>query len=543
MNGQFKVPTPVNEPIRAYGPGSPEKIRLKAELERQHGLVKEVPLVIGGKRYFDRPQQAIYSPHERHHQIATLAQATEADTTLAIETAVAAQKDWARLPWHERASVFFRAATLLTEKYRDRINASTMLAQGKNVFQAEVDAVCEMIDFLRFNGQFAQQIYEQQPFYSPPGQWNRSEARGLEGFVFAVGPFNFTSISVNLATAPALMGCSVLWKPAPEAMLASYYALEMLEEAGLPPGVINLVYGDAGMIGGKALDNPNFAGLHFTGSTQTFQKLWHQASSNLDAYRNYPRLVGETGGKDFVFAHPSADVDALVTALIRGAFEYQGQKCSAASRAYIPASIWKRVKTQLVDEIKTIRMGTPLDFRNFVNAVIHQASFTRIEGYLEHAKQSPEVEILCGGNGHDKEGFFIEPTILHTTNPRYRSMIEEIFGPVLSIYVYPDAEIEETLTLCDTSTPYALTGAIFAQDQHAIHALSRRLTYAAGNFYVNDKPTGAVVGQQPFGGSRKSGTNDKAGSMYNLLRWTTHRTVKENHAPIVGYRYPFLGEA
>ncbi len=539
----YHIPTPINEPIRNYGPGSPEKLRLKTELLRQQQQVTEIPLVIGGKKYFDRPQQAVFCPHAKTQQIATMALATPEDIQRAIQAGVEAQRDWARLPWNERASVFLRAATLLTETYRDRINASTMLAQDKNVFQSEVDAVCELIDFLRFNAYFAEGIYSQQPMYSPSGQWNRSEVRGLEGFVFAVGPFNFTSISINLATAPALMGCSVLWKPAPEAMLASYYGLQMLEEAGLPPGVINLVMGDAQMIGTQSLQHPSLAGIHFTGSTKTFETLWHQVGQNLSTYRNYPRVVGETGGKDFVFAHASADPAALSTALLRGAFEYQGQKCSAASRAYIPQSLWPKVKAQLVEETASLRVGSPLDFRNFVNAVINQQAFTRIQGYLDHAKQASGVEILCGGKGDDREGFFIPPTVIQTTDPRYRSMTEEIFGPVLSVYVYPDAALEDALTLCDTSTPYALTGAIFAQDQQVIHDLSRRLTYSAGNFYVNDKPTGAVVGLQPFGGSRKSGTNDKAGSPSNLLRWTSSRTIKENYVPITDYRYPFLGEA
>lgn len=539
----YHIPTPINESIRNYGPGSPEKLRLKTELLRQQQQITEIPLVIGGKKYFDRPQQAVFCPHAKTQQIATMALATPEDIQRAIQAGVEAQRDWARLPWNERASVFLRAATLLTETYRDRINASTMLAQDKNVFQSEVDAVCELIDFLRFNAHFAQGIYNQQPMYSPSGQWNRSEVRGLEGFVFAVGPFNFTSISINLATAPALMGCSVLWKPAPEAMLASYYGLQMLEEAGLPPGVINLVMGDAKMIGSQALQHPSLAGIHFTGSTKTFETLWHQVGQNLSTYRNYPRVVGETGGKDFVFAHASANPEALSTALLRGAFEYQGQKCSAASRAYIPQSLWPKVKAQLVEETASLRVGSPLDFRNFVNAVINQQAFTRIQGYLDHAKQASGVEILCGGKGDDREGFFIPPTVIQTADPRYRSMTEEIFGPVLSVYVYPDAALEDALTLCDTSTPYALTGAIFAQDQQVIRDLSRRLTYSAGNFYVNDKPTGAVVGLQPFGGSRKSGTNDKAGSPLNLLRWTSFRTIKENYVPITDYRYPFLGEA
>lgn len=538
----YHIPTPHNEPIKSYGPGSPEKLRLKAELVHQQKKITEIPLVIGGKKYFDRPQQSVFCPHNKTQQVATIAMATPEDIQHAIKSAVAAQKDWNRLPWNERASVFLRAATLLTDTHRDRINAATMLAQSKNVFQSEVDAICELVDFLRFNAHFAENIQNQQPMYSPSGQWNRSEVRGLEGFVFAAGPFNFTSISVNLATAPALMGCAVLWKPAPEAMLASYYAMEMLQEAGLPPGVINLVMGDPLMIGAQALKHPSLAGVHFTGSTQTFEKLWHQVGENLGLYRSYPRVVGETGGKDFVFAHASADPKALSTGLLRGAFEFQGQKCSAASRAYIPQSLWPKVKAQLVEETKSLRMGSPLDFRNFVTAVINPQAFTRIQGYLDHAKQASGVEVLCGGKGDDREGYFIPPTILQVQDPHYRAMTEEIFGPVLSIYVYKDEDLEKTLTLCDTSTPYSLTGAIYAQDQQVIHDLSCKLAYAAGNFYINDKPTGAVVGQQPFGGGRKSGTNDKAGSPSNLLRWISSRTIKENFVPITNYRYPFLAE-
>ena len=458
----------------------------------------------------------------------------------AIEGSLAAQKEWNRLPWQERAGVFLKAADLLCTKYRQQMNAATMLGQSKTCFQSEIDAVCELADFFRFNAAFAQEIYEQQPLYSPKGQWNRMSHRGLEGFVFAIAPFNFTSISLNLACAPALMGCSVLWKPAPTAVLSSWVGMQILEEAGLPPGVINMVTGDPVRIGEIALNHRELAGVHFTGSTNTFDGIWKRVGSNISNYRNYPRIVGETGGKDFVLAHPSASPQELMVALLRGAFEYQGQKCSAASRAYIPASLWKQIKGQFAENVEQIPMGDPTDFSQFVGAVIDQKSFDKIKSYVDHAKKSKDAEVLCGGTYSDEDGYFVRPTVIETTNPKYRSMVEEIFGPVLTVYVYPDKDFAKVLELCDSSCEYALTGAIFARDRRVVQEMTEKLEYSAGNFYINDKPTGAVVGQQPFGGSRRSGTNDKAGSLINLLKWTSPRTLKENFLSITDWKYPHM---
>ncbi len=538
------IPHPTNEAIKNFSKNSPEKLFLKKELDRQLNLEINIPLVIQGKNIFhDTSKTPIYCPHRKNKILAYNTTATEQDIQLAIKSSVETQKEWGQLPFSERAGVFLKAADLLATKYRDKINAATMLAQSKTCFQAEIDAACELIDFFRFNVYFAQKIYDEQPMYSPFGQWNRSVPRGLEGFVFAIGPFNFTSISINLSTAPALMGCGVLWKPAPQAALASYYALEMLEEAGLPPGVINLVQGDPQQIGGLALQSKHLAGVHFTGSSKTFNSIWSDVGKNISSYQSYPRLVGETGGKDFVFAHPSSPVEELVTALIRGSFEYQGQKCSAASRAYIPQSLWGKVKPLLIATCESLKMGDPLDFSNFITAVIDQHAFKKITSYIEHAKSSPDAKILCGGSYDDTEGYFIRPTVIEAKTPHYKSMVEEIFGPVLTIYVYADDKLDETLALCDTSTPYALTGSIFAKNRNDIHKMTNALAYAAGNFYINDKPTGAVVGQQPFGGARASGTNDKAGSMFNLLRWVSHRTIKENFLSLTNYRYPFMEES
>jgi 1-pyrroline-5-carboxylate dehydrogenase len=463
------------------------------------------------------------------------------ETQMAIDACSKARKSWAALPWEERAAVFLKAADLLATKYRSKMNATTMLSQSKTIFQAEIDSACELIDFFRFNAHFAEQIYRQQP-YSPAGQWNRLTARGLEGFVYAIAPFNFTSISVNLAAAPAIMGCSVLWKPAATATLSSWIGMQILEEAGLPPGVINFIPGNAAEISKIAMSHKELAGIHFTGSTSTFNMLWQSVGSNLANYGAYPRLVGETGGKDFVFAHSSADVDMLVVALVRGAFEYQGQKCSAASRAYIPKSIWPKVKERLVAMTEELKMGDVEDFTNFVGAVIDERSFNRIKSYIDNAKADSSCKVIAGGQCDSSRGFFIRPTIIETTDPKSKTMVEEIFGPVLTVYAYDDKDLDTALSLCDTATPYALTGAIFAKDRHVISRLSLALENAAGNFYINDKPTGAVVGQQPFGGARASGTNDKAGSVYNLLRWVNHRTIKENFLPIVDYRYPFMAE-
>lgn len=539
----FQVPKPINENVLSYSPGSTEKKLLKTALNNLSQEVTEIPLVIGGKRIRNSSQQKLVCPHERQKIIANYTLAEERQVQEAISVATETQKMWSQISFQERASIFLKAADLLASEFRPKINAATMLGQSKSCHQAEIDAACEMIDFLRFNVYFAEKIYSMQPVHSPRGLWNKSEARALEGFVYAVGPFNFTSISVNLATSPALMGCSIVWKPAATALLSSYFIYEILEKAGLPPGVINLVSGDAGMISRMVFDSPSFAGVHFTGSTATFESLWTGASNNIAKYKSYPRLVGETGGKDFVFAHASADADELVAGLVRGAFEYQGQKCSAASRAYIPSSLWAKMKDKLVQEIESIKMGDPADFSNFVNAVIDARAFKKISAYIDHAKQASEAKILCGGEYDDKKGYFIRPTLIQTTNPHYKSMVEEIFGPVLTVYVYEDHKLEETLKLCDTSTPYALTGAVYAQDTQALSIMNSYLRNSAGNFYINDKPTGAVVGQQPFGGARKSGTNDKAGSEWNLARWVSHRTIKENFIPITNYRYEFLKES
>lgn len=539
----LQVPKPTNEPVLSYAPGSPEKKVLKTALRDLSEQTHSIPLVIGGKHIERTAQQKLYSPHAKTKAIANYSIADEEDVRKAISSAVEAQKMWSRVSFAERASVFLKAADLLAIQFRAKINAATMLGQSKSCHQAEIDASCELIDFLRFNAYFAQQIYVVQPPHSPRGVWNRSEARALEGFIYAVGPFNFTSISVNLATAPALMGNCIVWKPAATALLSSYLIYEIFEKAGLPPGVINLVSGDAGMISKTVFNDPHLAGVHFTGSTATFETLWTMTAQNVSRYKTYPRLVGETGGKDFVFAHSSADPDELVAGLVRGAFEYQGQKCSAASRAYIPTSLWAKIKDKLVQEIQGLKMGDPADFTNFVNAVIDARAFSKITAYIEDAKKSSDAKILCGGEYDDREGYFIRPTLIQAKNPTYKSMVEEIFGPVLTVYVYDEAKEEETLRLCDTSTPYSLTGAIYSQDQTATARMNAALVNAAGNFYINDKPTGAVVGQQPFGGARKSGTNDKAGSEWNLARWVSHRTVKENFIPVTDYRYDFLKES
>lgn len=541
-DGSFYFPLPPNEPVKAYRPGSPEKAQVKTELNRYSSAVTEIPLVIGDQLVLDRPVDDIFCPHERSKLLARSRRATSEDVHKAISSSLVARQTWSNLPWNERAAVFLKAAELLSDKYRANMNAVTMLAQSKTIYQAEIDAACELIDFFRFNVYYLERIYKEQPPHSPNGIWNRSEARGLEGFVFAIGPFNFSSISVNLAFAPALMGCSVIWKPAPAALPASWLALEILHEAGLPKGVINMLSGDASLIGDICLSHKDLSGIHFTGSTQTFNHLWKTIGNNIGTYRSYPRIVGETGGKDFVFAHPNCDYESMIQHLIRGAFEYQGQKCSAASRAYIPRSLWATVKPKLVALTNSLKIGTPNDFTNFLSAVIDQRSFNKIKSYIDHAKSSPDAEIIAGGECDDSKGYFIRPTIIEAKKVDYRSMTEEIFGPVLTIYVYEDHTLDETLLHCDQSTRYSLTGAIFAKDRGDIAYLTQALKNAAGNFYINDKPTGAVVGQQPFGGSRASGTNDKAGSMFNLLRWINHRTIKENFLPLASYEYPFMEE-
>jgi 1-pyrroline-5-carboxylate dehydrogenase len=542
MNGVFRVPQPTNEPVRAYAPGSPERKSLKAKLVELRSREIEIPLIIGGEEVRTGRLGTCVIPHRHGHVLARYHKAGKAEVERAIAAAHEARAAWAAMPWHERAAILLRAADLLAGPWRDTLNAATMLGQSKTAFQAEIDSACEVIDFWRFNPYFMQEIYENQPI-SSPGVWNRVEYRPLDGFVFAVTPFNFTSIGANLPTSPALMGNTVLWKPASTGVYPAYFVMKLLMAAGLPPGVINLVVGSGGEVGDPVLASPEFAGLHFTGSTAVFQSMWRTIGANIATYRSYPRIVGETGGKDFVFAHASADVTALVTALVRGAFEYQGQKCSAASRAYIPRSLWPKVHELLLAQVGEIRMGDVEDFRNFMGAVIDKAAFESIKGYIEYARASNDAEIIAGGGCNDSVGYFIEPTVVLTINPRHRLMQEEIFGPVLTIFVYEDAELEAALELCNTGSPYALTGSVFAEDRRAIVAISEALRDAAGNFYINDKPTGAVVGQQPFGGARASGTNDKAGSMWNLIRWASPRAIKETFVPPRHFSYPFMAEA
>ncbi len=530
-NGVFRVPSPRNEPPLAHAPGSPERRALRARLTELAAQELEVPLVIGGREVRTGKLADARAPHRHAQRLARYHQAGAAEVEQAVQAARAAGPAWAAMPFHQRAAIFLRAADLLSTSWRATLNGATMLGQSKTIDQAEIDSACEIIDFLRFNVAWAERILAEQPL-SPPGVWNRVEYRPLEGFVFAVTPFNFTSIAANLPTSAALMGNTVLWKPASSAIFSAWWILKLLEAAGLPPGVINFVPGSGRAVGDPVLASPDFAGIHFTGSTAVFQGMWRTIAENLPRYRGYPRIVGETGGKDFVFAHPSADVDALAVALCKGAFEYQGQKCSAASRAYVPESLWPAVKERLLGHLSALKMGDPVDdFGVFMGAVIDQASFQNIRAYIEHARSSGDATLLAGGGCDDRVGWFVEPTVVVTTNPRHRLMQEEIFGPVLTLYVYPDAELEETVRLCDTTSPYALTGGVFAEDRAAVERLEAALVNAAGNFYVNDKPTGAVVGQQPFGGARGSGTNDKAGSMWNLIRWVSPRAIKENLNP------------
>ncbi|MCD6205003.1 MAG: L-glutamate gamma-semialdehyde dehydrogenase [Candidatus Marinimicrobia bacterium] len=540
-NANFSLPDPVNEPIKAYRSGSPERAELKAMLKKMSNEQIEIPLIIGGQEIKTGNMGKCVMPHDHQHVLASFHKAGPKEVEMAVEASQKAWKTWSNLCWWERASIFKKAAALLAGPWRPVLNAATMLNQSKNVFQAEIDSACELVDFWNFNVKYMEQIYEQQPF-SPSGQWNRVEQRALEGFVFAVTPFNFTSIAGNLPTSPAMMGNTVLWKPASSAVFSAYYLMKLFEDAGLPPGVINFIPGSGKDVGPNVLSNPKLAGIHFTGSTAVFQSMWKIIGENIANYKTYPRIVGETGGKDFVFAHKSADPDELNTALIRGAFEYQGQKCSAASRAYIPKSIWPAIKAKLINTIKSIAIGDVQDFRNFFNAVIDRAAFENISAYINFVKNSNDAEIIVGGNTDDSVGYFIDPTIIVAKDPHFKTMEEEIFGPVLTIYVYDDDKFEDTLRLCDETSPYALTGAIFAKDREAVSLASNILLHSAGNFYINDKPTGAVVGQQPFGGSRASGTNDKAGSMINLLRWVSPRTTKETFVPPKDYRYPFMEE-
>lgn len=538
-NAVIKIPKPVNEPIFNYAPSSPERARLKEALAEAAGIQLDIPLIIGGDEIRTGRLGRVVMPHDHHHVLATYHQAGPAEVQVAIDSAVAAQPMWQSFRWEERCAIFLKAADLLAGKHRARLNAGSMLAGGKTAYQAEIDAACELIDFLRFNVRYAQEIYEKQP-ESSSGVWNYVQHRPLEGFVLAVTPFNFTAIAGNLPTAPAIMGNTVVWKPASSLVYTPYLFMKILEEAGLPPGVINFVPGPGSVVGDICLADPHLAGVHFTGSTRVFQEMWRTIGQNIAGYKSYPRIVGETGGKDFVFAHASADPRTLVTALVRGAFEYQGQKCSAASRAYIPRSLWPAVESGLRAEMAKIKMGPPTDFRNFVGAVIDQHAFTTIAGYLDYARNNAGGEILIGGSCDNKIGYFIEPTVILASDPHFKTMVEEIFGPVLTIYVYEDDKYTETLELCDTSSAYALTGSIFAQDRAAVSLAMARLEHAAGNFYINDKPTGAVVGQQPFGGGRASGTNDKAGSQANLMRWVSPRTIKETFVPPTDFPYPFM---
>ena len=536
----FRVPEPRNEPVLNYAPNSPERAALLKALAALKANPIEIPLIIDGKPVITDRKIEIRSPHNRNLVLGHYYEGGEKEVAMAIESCVAAQREWEQKPWEQRAAVFLKAADLLAGPYRATMNASAMLAHSKNIYQAEIDAVCELVDFWRFNVYFAQQIQDFQPI-SAPLTWNRTDHRPLEGFVCAVTPFNFVSINGNLPTAPAIMGNVTFWKPASTGVYTSYFIMKILMEAGLPAGVINMVLARGSAVSKLVFANKHLAGLHFTGSTDTFQMMWKTIADNLKNYRAYPRIVGETGGKDFIVAHPSADIDEVITAIVRGAFEYQGQKCSAASRCYLPKSLWPTIKEKLVAQVNELKMGDPEDFTNFVNAVIDESAFKSITAFIDYAKSASDAEIVAGGTYDSSKGFFIRPTVIVTTNPHFKTMEEEIFGPVVTIFVYDDAKFEETLRLVDSTSPYALTGAIFAKDSSAVETASRLLRHSAGNFYINDKPTGAVVGQQPFGGGRASGTNDKAGGIQNMLRWTSPRSIKENFVPPKDYRYPFMG--
>ncbi len=541
-NIKVTVPKAVNEPIKSYAPGTPEKSELIDKLTELKSTEIEIPLIIAGKEVKTGRITECVMPHNHQHVLARYHQAGKKEVAAAIEASQQAWKTWSTMPWESRVAIFQRMAILLAGPYRQTLNAATMLNMSKNAFQAEIDAACELIDFFSFNTGYAQDIYEQQPPYSPSGMWNMVEHRPLEGFIFAVTPFNFTSIAGNLPSAPVLMGNVALWKPASSAVYPAYFLMELFKKAGLPDGVINFIPGPGSQVGPIVMQNSNLTGIHFTGSTGVFQSMWQTLGNNISNYKTYPRIVGETGGKDFCIAHESADIKGLITAMIRGAFEYQGQKCSALSRCYIPNTIWDEVRKGYLTEMATIKMGDVEDFSNFMNAVIDKAAFESITTYIDYTKNSAEAQILTGGNYSDEKGYFIEPTTILTTDPHFKTMEEEIFGPVLTIYVYDPNKWVETLKLVDGTSPYALTGCVFADDRQALVEASAALTHAAGNFYINDKPTGAVVGQQPFGGSRASGTNDKAGSMFNLVRWVSQRTIKETFVPATNYRYPFMSE-
>lgn len=539
--GIYQIPYPDNEPVRGYAPGSEERKSLLATYKALYNQKPiDVPMYIGGKEVRTKVKRVMSPPHEHAKVLGHYNYGDKSHVEAAIKAALAAKKEWAALAWEQRASIFLKAAELLAGPFRDRMNAATMLGQSKNVFQAEIDAACELIDFFRFNAFYMQEIYSNQPD-SQPGIWNRMEYRPLEGFVFAITPFNFTSIAANLPASAAMMGNTVVWKPADSQVYSAHVIMELFKAAGLPDGVINMITVDGPTAGDVVFQHKDFAGLHFTGSTGVFQFLWKEIGINIGRYRAYPRIVGETGGKDFIMVHHSADPREVTTAISRGAFEFQGQKCSAASRAYIPASMWKEVKAGLIKDLKSFKMGSPEDPSNFINAVIDKGAFDKITGYIDYVKKQKDAEIIVGGNYDGSKGYFIEPTVVHTTNPDFRTLCEEIFGPVMTIYVYEDERYAETMELLNNTSPYALTGSIFARDRYAIDLATKMLTDCAGNFYINDKPTGAVVNQQPFGGARGSGTNDKAGSQWNLIRWVSPRTIKETFVPPKDYRYPFLG--
>ena len=540
-NAFFQVPPATNEPVFSYAPGSPERAAVEEALAAFTSTKTEIPMTIGGKKIIGKGKHVIRPPHDIKQTLGHYTKGNSKTVHAAINAALAAKEDWENMPWQDRAAIFLKAADLLAGKYRAKMNAATMLCQSKNVYQAEIDCVAELCDFWRYNVEFMVQIYSEQP-ESSNGIWNRMEYRPLEGFIFALTPFNFTSIAGNLPGAPALMGNTVVWKPAETQIFSAAVIMEILEEAGLPPGVINLVFVDGPVAGDVIFKHPEFAGLHFTGSTGVFQHLWSTIGNNISKYKSYPRVVGETGGKDFVIAHPSADPKQVATALSRGAFEFQGQKCSAASRAYIPKSIWKEVKKYMQEDLASMRMGSPEDFSNFINAVIDERAFIKITNYISQAKKDADATVIAGGSYSRAKGYFIEPTVIETKNPQYTTLVEEIFGPVLTVYVYDSRRYEKTLELVDATSPYGLTGAVFAKERAAIILAEKKLRHAAGNFYINDKPTGAVVAQQPFGGARASGTNDKAGSIWNLLRWVSPRSIKENFVTPTDYRYPFLGE-
>ncbi len=540
-NGFFKVPKAVNEPVRAYAPGTQEHKDLIDTYNKMFNEKVDIPIYIGSEEIRTGNTTDINPPHDHRHSVGKYHKAEKKHIEMAVEAAAKARKKWAKTPWEDRAAIFLKAADLLAGPFRNKMNAATMIAQSKNVMQAEIDSACELIDFLRFNVEFMTDIYTNQP-QSARGMWNRMQYRPLEGFVYAITPFNFTAIAGNLPASPAMMGNVVIWKPARSQVYSAQVIMELFKAAGLPDGVINMVTGSSSTITDVLLNHRDFAGVHFTGSTPVFNSFWETIGKNVGLYRSYPRIVGETGGKDFIWAHPSADPQEVATAMSRGAFEYQGQKCSAASRAYLPKSLWEDIREAVIRDIRSFKMGSPGDSRNFINAVIDDRAFKKLSGYLDQAKKDADAEIIVGGGYDDSVGYFIEPTVIVTTNPKYETMCTELFGPILTVYVYEDDQWEEVLDLVDQTGEYALTGAIFSRDRYVIGIATDKLENAAGNFYINDKPTGAVVGQQPFGGARGSGTNDKAGSVWNLLRWVSNRTIKETFVPPTDYRYPFLGE-